>query len=582
MPRRKIGNRNIDRNAPFRSNARGSSRSGDRGGMRPRDARQRPGTDRRRSFDRPRATSDDLGGASARTSARPDSVRVRPVVPDARPTADPSHNAPGNKPGQEYSRESIGHYRNVQGKRKRRFGLRVLLITLVAAFVLAGGVAFAYVSGISAKLNAGIDSALRGQLTETSGGDPFYMLLIGIDKSWDREESSDYGSQDSAYRTDSILLARIDPTEKQVTLVSIHRDTLVNFGSDGGKQKINAAYSIGAAKQEAGENTSGAAYTVKTISEFAGVPISHYAEIDFDQFVSVVDAIGGVEVNVPVDVYDPEYTGADIKAGYQTINGGQALQLCRARHAYDKYGDGDVYRAANQRMVIGAILKKLLASDVGTITNSVNTLAGSVNTDLSVQDILSLATTFRGFNADTDMFSGMEPTNSKYVNDTWYEICDTKAWQKMMTRVNKGLSPYESESEDSTLGVAGAGTATKNEDGTTSSTASATTEGASGAESSSAETDYSGTVKVLNGAGVNGLAGRVASSLNNQGFDATASTADSYDHKTTSIYYVGSDNKAKAQAVADTLGLGNVKADDGTYKGKADVVVVLGADMANS
>ena len=496
--------------------------------------------------------------------------------------ADPSHNVPGNLPGKEYSRKSLEHYKNAQGKRKRRRGLRIFLFTLLAAFVLAGGVAFAYVSGISAKLNSGIDSALRGQLTETTGGDPFYMLLIGIDKSWDRAESADYGEQDSAYRTDSILLARVDPTEKQVTLVSIHRDTLIDFGKDGGRQKINAAYSIGASKQEAGEDTSGAAYTVETISKFAGVPISHYAEIDFDQFVSVVDTIGGIEVNVPVDVYDPDYTGADIKAGYQTLNGEQALQLCRARHAYDKYGDGDVYRAANQRMVIGAILKKILASDVGTITNSVNTLAGSVNTDLGLQDILSLATTFRGFDADTDMFSGMEPTNSKYVNNTWYEICDTKAWQKMMTRVNKGLSPYESESEDSTLGVAGAGTATKNEDGTTSSTASATTEGTNGAESSGAETDYSGTVEVMNGAGVNGLAGRVSSSLNNQGFDARAATADNYDYKTTSIIYVGEDNKAKAQAVADTLGLGNVRADDGTYSGEADVVVILGADMANN
>ena len=482
---------------------------------------------------------------------------------------------------QPYSRTSLDHYASARTKRKAKGAVRAVVITIIAVLALGCTVAFAYFSNISSKLNEGIDSALRGQLTETASGDPFYMLLIGIDKSWDRAESAEYGADDAAYRTDSILLARVDPSNKQVTLVSIHRDTLVDFGSDGGKQKINAAYSIGAAKKDKGEDTSGAAYTVETISKFAGVPITHYAEIDFDQFVSVVDTIGGIDVNVPVDVIDPKFTGANIKAGQQTINGEQALQLCRARHAYDKYGDGDGYRAATQRMVIGAILKKVLASDPATITNTVNTLAGSVSTDLSIQDILSLATTFRGFDMNTNMYSGMEPTNSKVINGIWYEICDTKAWQKMMTRVNKGLSPYESESEDSALGVAGAGTATKNADGSTGAATSASTTGSSASDSSAA-TDHSGTVEVLNGAGVNGLAGRVASSLSKQGFDTKAATADSYDYSTTRIIYVGDENKAKAQAVAESLGLSNVRADDGTYSGEADVVVVLGQDMANN
>ena len=146
-----------------------------------------------------------------------------------------------------------------------------------------------------------------------------------------------------------------------------------------------------------------------------------------------------------------------------------------------------------------------------------------------------------------------------------------------MTRVNQGLSPYESEDEDITLGVAGAGTATKDADGTTSASDS----GSDSSSSTSAETDYSGRVTVLNGAGVSGLAGRIAATLDNQGFDASSDTADSYDYGTTSIIYVGEENRAKAQAVADTLGLSNVVADDGTYSGSADVVVILGADMAN-
>ncbi len=480
----------------------------------------------------------------------------------------------------EYSRtDGADRYSRARRKRGRHKGAKIALGIIIAVLAIGCTAAFAFISRFSGSFGMTNDTALHSTLSEAVSGDPFYMVLIGVDKDEYRSESSEYGSSQGAYRTDSILLARVDPTAKQVTLVSIHRDTLVDFGSYG-KQKINTAYSIGSQRQEAGEeNVSGASYTVETISKFAGVPISHYAEIDLDQFISVVDTIGGITVNVPVDCYDPEYTGADIKAGEQTLDGDNALKLCRARHAYDSYGDGDLYRAANQRMVIGAILKKILASDAATIASTVTTLADSVSTDLSVADILSLATQFQGFDMSTDMFSGMEPTNPKYVNNTWYEICDIDGWQKMMTRVNQGLSPYEDESEDSTLGVAGAGTATKNESGTTTSS-SASSSDSSSSESSS--TDYSGTVEVLNGAGVDGLAGRVAASLSNKGFSTTAATADSMDYSTTRIIYVGSENQAKAQAIAETLGLSNVVADDGTYAGEANVVVVLGADMANN
>ncbi len=484
-----------------------------------------------------------------------------------------------NASGSEYSRNSTARYTKARRKRGLGKGVKIFLGVLIAVLVIGCGAAWALMSRFSSSFGMASDTALHNTLSEAASGDPFYMVLIGVDKDSYREESSEYGSAQSSYRTDSILLARVDPTEKQVTLVSIHRDTLTDFG-EYGKQKINAAYSIGWERNAAGEtDVSGASYTVETISKFAGVPISHYAEVDLEQFISVVDTIGGITVNVPVDCIDPEYTGANIKAGEQTLDGDNALKLCRARHAYDSYGDGDVYRAANQRMVIGAIMKKILASDVATIASTVTTLADAVSTDLSVTDIVSLCTQFQGFDMSTDMFSGMEPTDSKYVNNTWYEICDVDAWQKMMTRVNQGLSPYESEDEDTTLGIAGSGTAVKNEDGTTAASSDSSS---SDSSSDSSSSDYSGTVEVLNGAGVQGLAARVASTLSDSGFTTSADTADSYDYTTTQIIYVGSENQSKAQAVADKLGLSNVVADDGTYSGQADVVVVLGADMSNS
>jgi LCP family protein required for cell wall assembly len=459
---------------------------------------------------------------------------------------------------------STDHYSDERKHRSHKKALKITLITVACVLVCAVGGVWAYLNNISSQLNSGVDDSLRGQLTETTGSDPFYILLLGVDKSQDRAEGDEYGPSDSAYRSDSMMLVRVDPQNKQVTLVSLHRDTLIDFGSDGGKQKLNAAYSIG-----------GPSYCVQTVSKFAGVPISHYAELDFDSFCAIVDQIGGIEVDVPVDVYDPEYTGADIKAGVQTVNGDQALQLCRARHAYDNYGDGDLYRAANQRMVIAAIVKKVLTLDTASMASTVSTMAGSVTTDMSVTDILSLANEMRGLDVDNNVYSGMEPTNSEYVNNTWYEICDTTAWQKMMTRVDEGLSPYEDSSDDPTQGVAGGTDNTKNEGATTDSDTSSSTS----SSTTSSTTGTSSDIDVLNAAGVQGIAAKAVTTLEAQGLTATASNASSHS-ATSKVMYASDEYKDEAEKVASALGGLTVEASDGSYSSSAGVIVILGADQS--
>lgn len=449
-------------------------------------------------------------------------------------------------------------YSRKRRQRDRSRNVKRGLMAAGAVVVAVVAVAVVYLVGIQGRLNQGLDSGLQGVLSTSNIKDPFYMLLLGTDKSKERAQSAEFGDDPSAYRTDSMILARIDPATKHVTLVSIERDTLVDMGEHG-RQKINAAYSIG-----------GASYAVEVVSRFAGVPISHYAEINFDDFVGVVDKIGGIDVDIKIDL-DDDYANLHLKAGKQTINGDQALGLCRARHAYDAYGGGDYYRTANQRMVIGAILKKVLASDPLTLTGTVNELAGSVTTDLSLADIASLATSFRGFDLSKDLYSGLEPTTSKYIDGTWYETVDEEAWKTMMDRVNQGLSPYSDQSQDFTSSVAGGDHAIENGDGSTGS-------------GDGSQQQPGGSVLVLNGAGVTGLAGNVASTLRNSGYTADAQSADSYDHATTEILFVGEENKARAQAIADLLGLsGSVAAAQGAYgDGTADVVVMLGADMAGT
>ena len=282
----------------------------------------------------------------------------------------------------------------------------------------------------------------RAALSPVLPGQPFYMLLVGTDKSEQRVEDNSTGG---TFRTDSIMLARVDPLAAKLTLVSIQRDTLVDLGGSYGKQKINAAYTLG-----------GAPLLIHAVSDLAGVKISHYAEIDFDSFTSVVDDLGGVDVNVPIDI-DDDLADVHLQAGPQTINGAQALGLCRARHAYDKYGAGDYYRTANQRMVLGAILKKTLSGNPIMLATGLNAAAGSVSCDITGLELMLLGVRFAGFDMSRDLASGLEPTEGVYEGGVWYEKAKQDAWKKMMGRVDAGLSPYENESENPTAGLAGAG-----------------------------------------------------------------------------------------------------------------------------
>ncbi len=338
----------------------------------------------------------------------------------------------------------ITRYRRSESKRSRMFALKVLAVSAIV-LILSVGVAVAlYVADIDNKLHQNVTDQLRQTLEHSEPGDPFYLLLLGIDKDQGRvEDVENYGADEHSYRSDSIMLCRIDPKNVKVTMVSIHRDTLINM-DEHGQQKINAAYSFG-----------GSAYATKVVSEFAGVPIAHYAEVDLDRFIAIVDVVGGVTVNLPVPVYDPNYTGLNLPAGEQTLNGLEAALLCRCRHGYDQYGDGDRYRAANQRMVFSEIIKKVMRSDPATIVASITAMAESVSTDLSLAQILDLAGQMQTINVDKDIMTGMEPTEGVFVNGGWYEQCVKSEWNTMMNRVNQGLPPYDENSRDSTAGIAG-------------------------------------------------------------------------------------------------------------------------------
>lgn len=488
--------------------------------------------------------------------------------PQSRQSYEQSTRRGGSSSGSSYTpSRSAGasSYARKRQSRNRKVILRGVLIGILCV-VLAGGTAVAaYLMNINTQLSSGLDQETKDLLADSvQYDDPFYMLLLGVDKSEERMESDEYGADESNYRSDTIILARVDPKAQTITLLSLHRDTMTDMSDKGaGTQKLNAAYSLG-----------GPSYMITCVEKLCGVNISHYAEVDFEQFAGIVDTIGGITVDLPIDVVD-DYSGADLKAGEQTLNGDEALALARSRHAYDNYGDGDVYRAANQRMVISAIVKKVLTLDLASMTSVVSQLAGGVTTDIGISDILGLAVQFKDLDVENNVYSGMEPTSGYYTNNTWYEKIDETAWATMMERVKAGKTPLADESTDETNGLIG----TLVNDGTSSSTTtSASTSESTSSSSSNAE--YSGTVLVTNVSGVSGAASTKSEALTKAGFTSDANSASS--SLTVSKVVYNGNAKAKAVGAAKTLGISesNVEQNDGTWDTDYDVVVVLCSDKA--
>ena len=361
-----------------------------------------------------------------------------------------------------YSRTNVARYserarQRQRGKRIRRTILLTLMGVLIAGVTACG----LWFGKIVSKLNNGeiITSGLLSSLTDSDvTRDPFYVLLLGTDGR----------PGDTAYRADSIILARVDPKAKQVTLISIPRDTKVEY--KGSTMKINATHAY-----------DGAEGMVNAVNELCDVEISHYAEISFGGMKTLVDAVGGIDINATDGVDDPEAGPVTIEPGQQHMDGEAALTYCRARH---QYADGDYTRMRHQRQVIGALANAVLNNmDITRLPGVIESLSDMVVTDLSVQDIVSLANAMRGMDTD-NMWSANLPSwagEDTYIDGQSYVFVYEDKLKEMMERVDAGEDPQGpqsmgSSSESSTVGDLGNNDSSSFSSGTDKSTSSSSEE----------------------------------------------------------------------------------------------------------
>ncbi|MDX6563569.1 MAG: polyisoprenyl-teichoic acid--peptidoglycan teichoic acid transferase, partial [Gaiellales bacterium] len=241
-----------------------------------------------------------------------------------------------------------------------------LAVVLMSGVTVGGAVAY-YVWNRLERITTTNDPNLKAadqQLEQVidPATQPAVALVLGYDKR--------YGSGNARGHSDTLMLIRVDPTTKVLSLLSLPRDLYVPI--DGlGTRKINDAYAYG-----------GAPLAIKTVSQVLGVKINYYVPVNFHLFRKTVDTFHGVYIDVDRRYYHADgasgnYAAIDLKPGYQRLSGFQALQYVRYRHL-----DSDFLRTARQQAFVREFKRRL---DIWSAGTNLFDLLDSLPNDLKVR-----------------------------------------------------------------------------------------------------------------------------------------------------------------------------------------------------
>ncbi|MHC5247702.1 LCP family glycopolymer transferase [Enterococcus sp. LJL90] len=250
---------------------------------------------------------------------------------------------------------------------------------LLVAFIGVVGVAAKIYYDVKSSANDTYASAERsttlreetGTTAEISEQEPFSVLLLGID--------TGALGRDEQGRSDTMILATVNPQLGQTTMISLERDTYTEIVGHGTTEKLNAAYAYG-----------GVAMAMDTVESLLSVPVDHYITINMAGLEELVDAVGGITVN---NSFTFDYEGTNFSIGTINLNGEDALKYSRMR--YDD-PNGNYGRQERQRKVIAAIAQKVLSlSGVTEYQSILNAISSNMTTDFTFDEMTSIALNYR-------------------------------------------------------------------------------------------------------------------------------------------------------------------------------------------
>ncbi len=277
---------------------------------------------------------------------------------------------------------------------------RTVAVVAASIVVIGTGVAWGKIRSFESGINH-VSSLALGEGGEDGAID---ILLVGMDSRTDahgnplsaEELATLRAGDDVSTNTDTIILVRIPNNGKSATAISIPRDSYVNAPGFG-KTKINGVYGAvhlerlkklvedqgeDPAKAEPEAMEAGREALIKTVASLTGVTVDHYAEIGLLGFSLITDALGGVDVCLKDAVYEP-LSGADFPAGWQKLDGPQALSFVRQRHDLPR---GDLDRVTRQQAVMAALAHQVISGKTLSSPATLNRLQDAVQRSVVLSD----------------------------------------------------------------------------------------------------------------------------------------------------------------------------------------------------
>ena len=433
-------------------------------------------------------------------------------------------------------------------KKKKKIWKKILLVLLL--IIIIAGCSFAYrvykngwgLSGMLATV-VGHDENTRKNLGE------FKILILGI--------STD---QENVELTDTIIVASYNPNTQKATLLSIPRDTYTgtNTKKATAYEKINALYSRKNDPQT----------TLDAVNKITGLDIQYYVVIKTEALIKLVDVIGGITYNVPIDMdYDDPTQDLHIhlKAGEQKLDGSKAEQLVRFRHNNNgttypaEYGDNDLGRMRTQREFIMQVLKQTLKSENIFKIGQILDLAKEnviTNADFNaIKDYVPYAVEFNTDNLLTETLPGTTP-DWKLTNNVSIFVVDKEETEELIQELFYDRDIEETTEEE-----------TENLDENTvdnSTTAISTTN----------KSEIK--IEVLNGSAESKMLQKAVDELEGAGYNVTRTGSATTTTKTT-ITNKSNIKDSILKNIKEVLGTGSISTNESSSS-KVDITIIIGKD----
>lgn len=430
--------------------------------------------------------------------------------------------------------------KNRKNKKKHGILKAFLVIILILIALIGGFVGYSvYKNGWGVK--SLIQTAMGQSEKKLQNLEPFTVLLLGV--------SEDISSKLS----DTIIVASYNPKTQKATLLSIPRDTFIGTN----KNKANSYDKINTLYQKNPEKT------LNAVNKITGLNIKYYAVISNNALVEVVDTIGGVEFDVPMDMnYDDssQKLSIHLKKGMQKLNGEQAEGLVRFRHNNNNtsypssYGDNDLGRMRTQREFLKEVAKQTIKlKNITKIGSFVDILKENVTTNITnwslIKDYIPYAIDFNTENLEMVNIPGT--TGSLGPNNLSFFIYDKSATEKMIKEL------FEKQNGTGNVGESN------------SSTSNITT--------SSKNTENAKIkIEILNGSGDSVLLTKATKALKNEGYNVYKTGTTTPTAKTAIVNKTAVPVKITDE-IKDLLGVGAISSNT-TSSSTVDVRVVLGKD----